>query len=52
MRPFADVGVQDVLGLTLTVKLDHIILFELQRASKKLKLRKTIGVDEVPGEYW
>ena len=36
----------------LNVKLDVISFEELQAASKKLKLRKACGGDEIPPEYW
>ena len=52
VRPLSDVRVREPLGPMLNVKLDNISLEELQKASKKLKLRKACGVDEIPSEYW
>ena len=52
VRPLLDISSQEPLGPTLDVKLDNISLQELQKMSMKLKLKKSCGVDEIPGEYW
>ena len=48
----SDVGMPELMGPILDVKLHCFSLYELQVTAKKLKLGKACGVDEVPGEYW
>ncbi len=52
MRPISDVGVTDALGPILAVEMDRLNFLELQALSKKLKLKKACGVDEILREYW